>query len=202
VRDGPFRILLVCTGNICRSPLAERLLQVRLNAALGPAAADTYDVSSAGTRSWDGAPMDPFAALELRRLGGDQAGFHSRQLIPAHVEAADLVLTATAAHRSAVLSEAPEALRRTFTIRELAALTSLLTPDSDHAGLVAQAAASRSSVPTDDLDVIDPYGASAAVHREVADQLSTAIGELVGLVLRDDWPDLPRAWSANVRRRQ
>jgi protein-tyrosine phosphatase len=202
VSDEPFRILLVCTGNICRSPLAERLLRVGLTAGLGPAAADSYHVSSAGTRAWEGSPMDRTAARELRRLGGDPAGFRSRQLVAAHVEAADLVLTATVAHRSVVLAEAPEALRRTFTIRELAGLAAALTPDSDLARLVAQAAASRGAVPIDDLDVIDPYGAPAHVHRDVADQLSTTIGELVGLMLRARWPKGPSAESANLRTRR
>ena len=198
----PFRILLVCTGNICRSPLAERLLQVGLAARLGPAAADSYHVSSAGTRAWEGSPMDRTAARELRRLGGDPAGFRSRQLVAAHVEAADLVLTATVAHRSVVLSEVPEALRRTFTIRELAGLAAALTPDRDLARLVAQAAASRGAVPIENFDVIDPYGAPAHVHRDIADQLSTAIGELVELMLRARRPKRPTAGSANLRTRR
>ncbi|MEP6526099.1 MAG: hypothetical protein ABJA86_02970 [Nocardioidaceae bacterium] len=200
--DEPFRILLVCTGNICRSPLAERLLRAGLAAGLGPDAADTYHVSSAGTRAWEGSPMDRTAARELRRLGGDPAGFRSRQLVAAHVEATDLVLTATVAHRSVVLSEAPAALRRTFTIRELAALAAALTPEGDLARLVAQAAASRGAVPIDDLDVIDPYGAPAHVHRDVADQLSTAMSQLVRLMLRVRWPKGPRAESANLRTRR
>jgi protein-tyrosine phosphatase len=202
VSDEPFHILLVCTGNICRSPLAERLLRVGLAAGLGPAAADSYHVSSAGTRAWEGSPMDRTAARELRRLGGDPAGFRSRQLVAAHVEAADLVLTATVAHRSVVLSETPEALRRTFTIRELAGLAPALIPDKDLARLVAQGAASRGAVPSDDLDIIDPYGAPAHVHRDVADQLSTAIGELIRLMLRARSPKRPRAGSANLRTRR
>jgi protein-tyrosine phosphatase len=200
--DAPFRILLVCTGNICRSPLAERLMRVRLTAELGSAAADSFHVSSAGTRAWEGLSMDRTAARELLRLGGNPAGFRSRQLVAPQVEGADLVLTATVAHRSAVLSETPEALRRTFTIRELAVLATTLTPDSDLTRVVAQAAASRSVVPIDYPDVIDPYDAPAHVHRDVANQLSSAIGELVGLVLRARWPKKRWTESANLRRRR
>jgi protein-tyrosine phosphatase len=200
--DTRFRILLVCTGNICRSPLAERLMRVRLAAELGSATADSFHVSSAGTRAWEGSPMDRTAARELLRLGGNPVGFRSRQLVAPQVEAADLVLTATVAHRSAVLSETPEALRRTFTIRELAVLATTLTPDGELTRVVAQAAASRSVVPIDHPDVIDPYGAPAHVHRDVADQLSSAIGELVGLVLRARWPKKPWTESANLRRRR
>jgi protein-tyrosine phosphatase len=202
VSDEPFCILMVCTGNICRSPLAESLLRVGLTARLGPAAADTYHVSSAGTRAWEGCPMDRTAARELRRLGGDPAGFRSRQLVAAHVAAADLVLTATVAHRSAVLSGSPDALRRTFTIRELAGLAAALPHDSHLARVVTQAAACRSAAPTGGLDVIDPYGAPSHVHRDVADQLSTAIGELVELIVRAHRPKRPRAESLNLRTRR
>jgi protein-tyrosine phosphatase len=198
--SGSFRILLVCTGNICRSPLAERLLRARLPVVLGPAAADRFQLSSAGTCARDGVGMDPVAAQELRRLGGDPSGFRSRQLVAEHVEATDLVLTATLAHRSAVLSEAPQALRRTFTIRELSAIASTLNGDLDLAGLATHAAAARGSVRIRDLDVIDPYGASAEVHRVVADQLSSAVEALVDIFSQADWVEQPIEPEVSERR--
>ena len=76
-----FSILYVCTGNICRSPLAERLLTMRLDAALGQRSS-VFGVTSAGTHGWDGSEMDPAAASQLIRLGGDPAGFTGRQLTP------------------------------------------------------------------------------------------------------------------------
>ena len=58
---GPFRILVVSVGNDCRSPLAERHLRHKFDLVLGDAA-DTVDVSSAGVRALEGAPMDALAA--------------------------------------------------------------------------------------------------------------------------------------------
>jgi len=180
----PFSILFVCTGNICRSPLAERLLHARLGAAVGDRR-DSFVVRSAGTHGWEGSDMDPAAAAELVRLGGSPRDFRGRQLTAELIAAADLVLTATRAHRRIVLGELPEALRRTFTICEFAHLVegpSEAEVDTA-AGLVARAASRRGSATLDDYDIADPYGASAVVHRQVADHISACIDQIVnGLV--------------------
>src|SRR5688572_2346203 len=102
-----FRILFVCVGNVCRSPLGERLL-----AAMLPAG--DFEVASAGVGALAGAAMDPDAAVHLEGYGATADGFVARQLTPRMVEESDLVLTATKAIRSRVLEEAPAALRRTF----------------------------------------------------------------------------------------
>lgn len=112
--EGPFRILIVCTANIRRSPMAEYLLRMALHQG------GRIEVTSAGTRGFDNAPMDPPAAAQLRRLGGDPIGFRSRPLTDQLCEQADLILTAMRAHRSAVLERVPRALRRTFTLLEFA----------------------------------------------------------------------------------
>ncbi len=172
----PFRVLVVCLGNVCRSPLAERLLRHRLDELLGERAGEV-EVGSAGVRALVGAPMDTTSAAELVRLGGDPAGFASRQLEPAATEGAGLVLTATRELRSRALEEAPRALKRTFTLRELA---TVLAADGFDAGpttpvdLVRRAASWRGAVSVDDYDVPDPIGRSADVHREVADLLDAA----------------------------
>ena len=186
-----FSILYVCTGNICRSPLAERLLTMRLDAALGQRSS-VFGVTSAGTHGWDGSEMDPAAASQLIRLGGDPAGFTGRQLTPAFMQSADLVLTATRAHRQLVLSELPQALRRTFTMTEFAHLVESSgdrpTPADSPAELVAWAASRRGSATLDDYDVADPYGASPRVHHEVADRISAYVDQtgaaLAGTALR------------------
>ena len=176
-----FGVLVVCLGNLCRSPLAERLLRSRL------ADEAAVDVSSAGVRAVVGAPMDASAALELSRLGGDSAGFVARQLTAAMVTEADLVLTATRALRSKVVELAPAALRRTFTLRELAALLEERPwpgdPD-DLRAMLAAAADWRGSVADRDdaLDVPDPIGGPASLHREAAD-LAGAASEVVAAEL-------------------
>jgi len=183
-----FHILVVCTGNICRSPLTERLLRRRLDDRLGRGA-EGIVVSSAGARGLDRSPMDLRAAEQLRRLGGDPEDFLARSLTEWHVSGADLVLTATRGHRAAVLSEAPVALHRTFTLLEFADLAPYRPLDAvDHgrdpmAGLVAEAAQRRGSATLQEYDVPDPYMQSAERHREVADVISTAVDRIVdGLV--------------------
>jgi len=174
--DSPqtFDILLVCLGNVCRSPLAEHLLRRRLADLIGGAISGVR-VSSAGIRALVGEPMNELSEAELRRLGGDPGHFRAHQLSATAANSADLVLTATRAVRSRVLEEAPRALKRTFTVREFAAL---LRSDvfgerrvQSTADLVTRAASWRGSVTVDEYDIPDPIGRSAEVHREVADIL-------------------------------
>lgn len=157
-----FAVLVVCTANICRSPLAELLLADRLDA-------ERFEVASGGVRGWDGSPMDGDVQVEAKRLGVDPAPFRSRPLARHHLSAADLVLTATREHRAAVLDLEPAALRRSFTLRELAGLAPLAEGE-DLAGWVGSAARLRSRGPVD-ADVPDPYRRAAETHREVADLL-------------------------------
>ena len=184
-----FDILVVCLGNVCRSPAGERLLRLRLDGYLG-SAREAVHVSSAGVRAVVGAGMDERAAAELLRLGGDPTGFRARQLTPVMATTADLVLTATRQLRSRVLEDAPRTMRRTFTIREFAAVISSGALDGrahDAADLVARAAAARARVGHVDQDIPDPIGQSEAVHREVVESLDrdcTAIARvLTGAVL-------------------
>ncbi|MGB8652823.1 MAG: hypothetical protein WCD35_19415 [Mycobacteriales bacterium] len=170
-----FRVLHVCTGNICRSPLAEHLMRAGLQERLGPAAAD-FVVESAGTWGHTGAGMEPFALSTLAAFGVDGASFRARELVAEHVAGADLVLTATRDHRAAAVVLHPRAAARTFTLREFDRLLSALDPGLDPAlgpaaepagdrverarALVRAAAGKRGIVrperPEDD-DVVDPY---------------------------------------------
>ncbi|MBA2768873.1 MAG: hypothetical protein H0U35_07045 [Sporichthyaceae bacterium] len=164
------RILVVCTGNLCRSPLAERLLQQRLG--------DRAVVTSAGTRGLDAAAMDPYAAAELQRLGGTPYGFRSRRLRAADVVGADLVVTMTRAHRSDVLALEPRGLQRTFTLRELAHLLERDGTGFDPVATIARLARNRSAATLGEYDIDDPIGASAQVHARVADQIAACVGEI------------------------
>lgn len=188
-----FSVLFVCIGNVCRSPLAERLLAFRLEQH-GVGA--RFQVTSAGLRALRGHGMHPESARTLRGLGGDPEGFRARQVHAAEIDAADLVLAATLDLRSHVLEEAPRALRRTFTIREFAALSGAAIAADEPAGtgpgvgahaaprapeagsaaeLVALCAQARGALRIDDYDVPDPIGRSTAVFDDVATLLD---GEL------------------------
>ncbi|MFL6131985.1 MAG: hypothetical protein ACJ72A_04260 [Nocardioidaceae bacterium] len=187
-----FEILLVCLGNVCRSPLAEHVLRMRIGELL-PDGASAVHVASAGVRALAGQPMDANAAAELRRLGGDASAFRARQLTSDIVGCADLVLTATRALRSRVLEEAPRALKRTFTMRELATIVGTPSFAEQHLdgteALVATAASWRGSVTLDDYDIADPIGRSAEFHRavaEVVDADCSAIARAVALAVRSE----------------
>ena len=166
----PFRVLFVCIGNVCRSPVGERLLAARLPAG-------EFEVSSAGIRAMVGYGMSRYAADELRSYGGDPVGFAARQLTPEIVEQSDLVLTATRALRSRVLADAPGALRRTFTILELAAL--LEDAEGDTAAQVVKwAGLHRSSVGNREQDVPDPYRRGPEEHARAAAAIHAAVEQI------------------------
>ncbi|MFN2539519.1 MAG: low molecular weight phosphatase family protein [Mycobacteriales bacterium] len=163
-----FRILLVCTGNICRSPMAEHLLREGLRSRLGPAAED-FVVASAGTFGLAEHPMEQFARDTLRDHHGiDGSAFRAKALADFMVLGADLVLTATRDHRAAAVTLHPQAARKTFTIREFDRLLSVVDPAALPHGdpveraraMVAAAASQRGLVrpdkPADD-DITDPY---------------------------------------------
>ena len=161
-----FRLLHVCTGNICRSPIAEHLTRAGLQERLGERA-HAFEIASAGTMGFTGESMEPFALTTLRGLGQDGSAFRARELNAALVEGADLVLGATREHRAAAVVLHPRASRWTFTLREFdrlvsaADLTDLPADPVDRArAVVAAAAAQRGLVRADrpeDDDVTDPY---------------------------------------------
>jgi protein-tyrosine-phosphatase len=119
--SGQFGILFVCTGNICRSVMAERLARRGLRARLG-ADACRFRVLSAGTAGLTGCGVHPYAAEALNCLGADADGFTSRALTAADVAAADLILAAGQEHRNEVIAMRPDASRRVYLLREFARL--------------------------------------------------------------------------------
>lgn len=185
-------ILMVCTGNVCRSPLLERLVQPALDRRFG---AGAVQVRSAGTLGLAGQPMDERAAAVLRSLGGDPAGFVARRLTEPMVASAALVLTATRDHRAQVSRMHPRAMKRTFTFRELAHILSHLPdeelpgtddPQERIAALARLATAHRGRhrpASADDLDVTDPFRREDEVYDVMREQVQAAWpGVLRGLV--------------------
>ncbi|MDM7855450.1 arsenate reductase/protein-tyrosine-phosphatase family protein [Cellulomonas alba] len=197
----PLRVLAVCTGNICRSPAVERLLAIGLGAtfrgapvgALAPA----IEVASAGVGAVVGAPMTAPMAELVAGVGGETAGFAARQLTEAHVREADLVVALTRRHRAAVVELVPSAVRRTFTLRELGRLATLVDPaalpgagatTADRlAALVPLAGAARPTagpVSAADDDVVDPYRGDDVLYQRSFGQLFPAVQSIVAVVRR------------------
>jgi protein-tyrosine phosphatase len=168
-----FRVLFVCTANICRSPMAERLFWARL-----PGGTE-IETSSAGTRALRGHPMDRPSANVLQELGGDPSGHAATQLTGALVDHADLILTATSQHRAEILREVPAAMRRTFTLREFARLSEAARPDlagplADRVSVVGAQRGLAGSAGSGD-EIGDPFGAPLDVVRLCGKQISEAV---------------------------
>ncbi|GIH71414.1 arsenate reductase/protein-tyrosine-phosphatase family protein [Sphaerimonospora thailandensis] len=176
--NGGFHILFVCTGNICRSALAERLTR----SMLGPGSPLT--VSSAGTRAVPGRPMAERARRELARLGGEAEGFVSCPLTAELVVTADLVLAASSEHRAEAVALHPLAAARAFTIAEFGALARAVPaeniarhrePERRAHTLVTEARALRGLVRVDHPDIADPYGGSRRDFRDAARRIAESL---------------------------
>jgi protein-tyrosine phosphatase len=191
---GAFRILHVSTGNVCRSPITERLTRHALAERLGDERSGGIFVESAGTWGHEGAPMEEHAAAVLLERGADPEGFRGRELLDDHVIRADLVLTATRDHRAQVVSMGHSAGLRTFTLKEFTrlvrAIDAATLPEAGsvqgvferaHA-LVRAAAALRGWLlaPSPEADEIyDPYGAPIPYFRSVGDEIDKALDPVV-----------------------
>lgn len=122
------RVLLVCTGNICRSPLAEAIMRRELT-ALGR---DDITVTSAGTGAWDGAPASEGAYLVGLEHGLDLSAHRARLLTRDLAERADVVLTMARHHRARVQELGGEG--RTFVLGEYSGRTGPQAEVSDPFG--------------------------------------------------------------------
>jgi protein-tyrosine phosphatase len=110
--DGPYRIALVCLGNICRSPMAQVVLADHLDRA---GLAGQVEVSSAGTGGWHvGRPMDPRAATALIGEGYDPTAHRARQFDAGWLETHDVVLVMDRANLADVGSHERVRLFRDF----------------------------------------------------------------------------------------
>lgn len=176
--DAP-SVLAVCTGNISRSPVVEYLLKDCLPGV---------EVRSAGVGAVVGAPVDPHMAPYLSERGLDVAGFAARQLTPAMIGSADLILALTRQHRARILDLSPAAVRRTYTVREFARVLDSLesvpigeTPAERLAAVLPLTAAGRSLAPRvspaeDDID--DPYRMGDAAYRRAQSEIQAAVDRI------------------------
>lgn len=191
-----FSVLMVCTGNICRSPFAEFALLQQLQDI------PEVEVGSAGIRAMVGESM--FA--DTQKVAGSYGvegfeGHRARQVSKELLEASDLILTMTREQRRAVVEISPRVTRRAFTIREFARLADATTDfdlhNRDDSNDELRANALRRAVQSVKLsrslatpllssaedEVVDPYQQSLDVHRTSAEQLIPAV-ESVALLIR------------------
>ena len=185
-------VLVVCTGNVCRSPYLERRLRHELGGT-------GIDVTSAGTQALVGHDMDAGTRDLLQHKGIDAAAFSARQLTADLVASADLVITAAREHRAAAARLHPAAMARTFTLRDLGDLLSNLSVDegvvSDvDASWVRQVATTasrrRGLVPArqDGIDVTDPIGGPPSRFMLMATEIDDALAPIAAALRRGPLP--------------
>jgi glycine hydroxymethyltransferase len=177
-------ILVVCTGNICRSPIAEGFLRQRLKAR-----GIDFDVESAGVSGLEGYPAEPESVKALLERDIDISSHTARLLKRRMVEHADLALAMSANHRDGIRRLVPEASDRTFTLKELVFLLER-RGGNGFDGEPADALRSAVAAATDlreagrsaglvDEDIPDPLGLGQEAYRAVAWQLEGLIDRLV-----------------------
>lgn len=177
-------ILVVCTGNICRSPIAEGMLRDAVVARFG---ASAPTVTSAGTIAVDGAGATTESVTAAAERGTDIAEHRARRLTLDRARQADLVVGMAGEHR-AWLADDAEVASRTFTLKELVRLLGSLPPPPPGAGpdtlpaRVAAAADARAAGFTgnpQDEDVADPLGLPLHTYRAIAWELDEWTARLV-----------------------
>jgi len=120
------KLLLVCTGNTCRSSMAGALLQKILQERN---LTSQVEVDSAGTGAFPGLPAAPQAVLALKNKNLDLSGHRAKALTADLVDEADLILTMTERHKEELVRAYPRAQGKTFLLYEYAGLGPKDIPD-------------------------------------------------------------------------
>jgi protein-tyrosine-phosphatase len=158
------RVLFVCTGNTCRSPMAEGLCR----SLLGHFRLQReVEVASAGLSALDGGPASREAAIAMRERGVDLSGHQTAGLTAEKVRWADLILTMEEHHRQRLLERFPDAADKAFVLKEYVAAPAGGTP-------AAQTGRKRAG----SYDILDPFGQSAEVYRRCAMELASAVADV------------------------
>jgi glycine hydroxymethyltransferase len=191
-------VLLICTGNICRSPMAEGILRDRF-LKLG---LDDVRISSSGVAGLDRSPAMPEAVMAMAELGVDVSGHVARRFDSDQAFGADLLITMTQEQADIVNRLAPRTAPRTFTMKELVSLLDQNPPptrdderdpttrlrnvveDADRRRVHGEASAPA------DADIADPLGLGLEAFRAVAWELDELTGRLVDYLFPVGWDGL------------
>jgi len=144
------KVLLVCTGNVCRSPMAEGLLRHMLRGR------DDIQIVSAGLGALDGLHVTDVAAEVLAEFGIDISSHRSQSLNNDLVQQADFIFVMTRQHQDALQTLFPFAAEKTFLVREF-----------------------EESRTAENRDITDPIGQPIDVYRRTRDEIRDALPSLI-----------------------
>ncbi len=138
-------ILVVCTGNLCRSPMVAGLLRERLSQ---DAKRRDWQVTSAGVWTEDGRPASPYAVDEMAQRGIDIGDHRSRNITRQMMAEADLVLVMTRQHAGTLGAAFPEHVHKVYLLSEMVGM---------------------------EYDIQDPYGGTRSDYARTAQELSALV---------------------------
>jgi protein-tyrosine-phosphatase len=177
------RILVVCTGNICRSPMAEALMR-------SGAAMVGLDAQIASVGSWEsGVEADPHAVKAMADRGLDITSHRSHKMQPVDIEAADLIITMAAEHVVDVVGRVPSAFESTFTLKEFVERARVLGPKDPSLDLAIYRRLLNERRSRQDMlrwdqtrDVADPLGHGRRAFEKTATELEGLIWSALDLL--------------------
>lgn len=149
-------ILFVCTGNTCRSSMAEGLLKDMVKGVN-----ENINVSSAGISTFEGEPANEKAIKVLKEKNIDISSHKSRQLDMDIIRNSDLILTMTKSHKGIIAYSAPEAKYKVYTLKEYARIIN------------------NEEINGNNLDIADPYGMDYNVYELSMKEIEAELKKII-----------------------